>query len=299
MKQTSSPGYAPWTIVEGYDAPYRYATTGQYILDQVEKHLRGQPLPSATTVALPPAAARRPRYPTILETLDLSKQLDKKAYATHMAALPGTSCPLASRHPEAHLQYTGLRRMGCRGQGRRHPARHARARRTLLPDHPDRCAHRRGASPSLPVALLASSATRRPRDHYDRSWYGRVLVERVEQVAREDEWMRAYQEMNDFEEQLVAHGIVLLKFWLHISPEEQLQRFQAREATSYKQYKITADDYRNRAQWEAYEHAVHDMVERTSTAYAPWHLIAANDKYHARITMIQTFCKALAKRLKG
>ena len=90
-----------------------------------------------------------------------------------------------------------------------------------------------------------------------------------------------------------------LKFWLHISPEEQLQRFQAREATSYKQYKITADDYRNRAQWEAYEHAVHDMVERTSTAYAPWHLIEANDKYHARIKIVRTFCKALAKRLKG
>ena len=298
--RTTSPGYAPWTIVEGYDAPYRYATTGQYILDQVEKHLRDQPLPSAKTVALPPAAARRPRYPTILETLDLSKQLDKKAYATHMAALQGSlnllSRQATRKHISSILVFEGWDAAGKGGAIRRVTraldARFYRIIPIAAPTDEEQAHHYLWRFwRHLPRAGRVTI--------YDRSWYGRVLVERVEQLAREDEWMRAYQEMNDFEEQLVAHGIVLLKFWLHISPEEQLQRFQAREATSYKQYKITADDYRNRAQWEAYEHAVHDMVERTSTAYAPWHLIAANDKYHARIKIVRTFCKALAKRLKG
>ena len=125
-----------------------------------------------------------------------------------------------------------------------------------------------------------------------------MLVERVEGFASEGEWMRAYKEINDFEQQLAEHGIVVLKFWLHISKDEQLRRFQEREETNYKQYKITAEDYRNRQQWEAYETAVQDMVERTSAEYAPWHLIAANDKYHARAKIVRTFCKALEKRLK-
>ena len=105
---------------------------------------------------------------------------------------------------------------------------------------------------------------------------------------------------NEFEreEQLVEHGIVVLKFWLHISKEEQLRRFQEREATSYKQYKITAEDYRNREKWEAYEIAVNDMVERTSTEYAPWHLIEANDKYHARIKVLKTLCDRLERALE-
>ena len=132
---------------------------------------------------------------------------------------------------------------------------------------------------------------------FDRSWYGRVLVERVEGFAREDEWMRAYQEINNFEEQLADHGMVVLKFWLHIGKDEQGRRFKEREKTTYKQYKITAEDYRNRQQWAAYELAVDDMVERTSTEFAPWHLIEANDKYHARIKILKTFCDRLEAAL--
>jgi len=133
---------------------------------------------------------------------------------------------------------------------------------------------------------------------YDRSWYGRVLVERVEGFAHESEWMRAYTEINDFEEQLTESGIVLVKFWLHISPDEQLARFKARELTPFKQYKITEEDYRNRNKWGAYEDAVNDMVERTSTANAKWNLIEGNDKYHARVKALKIYCERLEQALK-
>ena len=128
---------------------------------------------------------------------------------------------------------------------------------------------------------------------YDRSWYGRVLVERVEGFAREHEWRRAYQEINDFEEQLVEHGVVLLKLWLHISPEEQLRRFEERQQSERKQHKITAEDWRNREKWGAYAEAVDEMVARTSTSFAPWTLVAGNDKQHARVEVLETFCRRL------
>lgn len=133
---------------------------------------------------------------------------------------------------------------------------------------------------------------------YDRSWYGRVLVERVEGFATVPAWMRAYHEICSFEEMLVEHGVVLCKFWLHISPDEQLRRFKEREATPWKRHKITAEDYRNRAQWGAYERAVHDMIERTSTEFAPWTLVAAENKRYARIKVLETVCARLARGLR-
>jgi polyphosphate kinase 2 (PPK2 family) len=132
---------------------------------------------------------------------------------------------------------------------------------------------------------------------FDRSWYGRVLVERVEGYATEDEWKRGYSEINDFEQQLVEHGVILLKFWLHIDADEQMRRFQAREQTGYKKYKITDEDYRNRQHWDDYVCAVEDMIAHTSTDVAPWHLIPANDKRFARITVLETICDALKRRL--
>ncbi|SBS27454.1 Polyphosphate kinase 2 (PPK2) [Marinomonas spartinae] len=133
---------------------------------------------------------------------------------------------------------------------------------------------------------------------YDRSWYGRVLVERVEGFATENEWRRAYTEINNFEEQIIHHGSLLLKFWLHIDQEEQLKRFEARENIPYKQHKITAEDWRNRNHWQAYETAVNDMVVHTSTDYAPWTLIAANNKHYARIAVLEALCDQLESRLK-
>jgi AMP-polyphosphate phosphotransferase len=128
---------------------------------------------------------------------------------------------------------------------------------------------------------------------FDRSWYGRVLVERVEGFCSEADWRRAYGEINDFEEQLIRNGSVVVKFWLNISKDEQLRRFKEREQTGFKRFKITEEDWRNRNRWEAYERAVCDMVDRTSTEIAPWTLVEANDKNVARIKVLETLCSTL------
>jgi len=132
---------------------------------------------------------------------------------------------------------------------------------------------------------------------FDRSWYGRVLVERVEGFCSEADWMRAYGEINDFEQQLAQHGLLVVKFWLTISKEEQFRRFKEREKVSFKRFKITEEDWRNRKQWDAYERAVCDMVDRTSTNVAPWTLVEANNKYHARIKVIRTLADSVEAAL--
>lgn len=129
---------------------------------------------------------------------------------------------------------------------------------------------------------------------FDRSWYGRVLVERVEGFANEVEWQRAYEEINRFENDLVNSQTVVIKFWLAISKDEQEVRFKAREETPHKRFKITADDWRNREKWDAYLDAAADMFEQTSTVYAPWHIIATNDKYMARLEVLRTILKQLS-----
>jgi polyphosphate kinase 2 (PPK2 family) len=132
---------------------------------------------------------------------------------------------------------------------------------------------------------------------YDRSWYGRVLVERVEGFAQPEEWQRAYGEINAFEEQLAEHGNIIVKFWLAISQEEQLRRFKDRQTTPFKQYKITEEDWRNRAKWDAYEQAACDMFEKTSTQIAPWVIVEANDKLHARLKVLKAVNSALKEAL--
>jgi polyphosphate kinase 2 (PPK2 family) len=128
---------------------------------------------------------------------------------------------------------------------------------------------------------------------YDRSWYGRVLVERVERLVDEETWMRAYSEINAFESELIAHGTLLLKFWLHIDRKTQLVRYKERLKTPYKRWKLNDEDWRNRKHWDAYEEAVNDMVAYTSRPEAPWHLIPAKDKHYARIAVLEIFADAL------
>jgi AMP-polyphosphate phosphotransferase len=131
----------------------------------------------------------------------------------------------------------------------------------------------------------------------DRTWYGRVLVERVEGFAREDAWRRAYGEIVDLETSLAAEGTILVKFWMHVSPEEQLRRFESRQADPYRSWKLTDEDWRNREKRAAYEDAVEEMLERTDTAAAPWTVVAAEDKRTARITVVRTVCDAIEKAL--
>lgn len=132
---------------------------------------------------------------------------------------------------------------------------------------------------------------------FDRSWYGRVLVERVEGFAQPLEWQRAYREINEFEQQLTDQGVVLLKFWIQIDKDEQLQRFEERQNTPYKAWKITDEDWRNREKWKPYEHAVDDMVSLNHKLNAPWVLVEGNDKNHARVKVLQTVCNHLEAAL--
>ena len=132
---------------------------------------------------------------------------------------------------------------------------------------------------------------------FDRSWYGRVMVERLEGFCSEEEWRRAYREINETEEQWADFGTVVLKFWLHIDREEQLRRFRAREINPQKNWKITAEDWRNRDKWNDYRVAVEDMIQLTDTSFAPWILVEANDKPHARIKVLESVAEALETRL--
>lgn len=132
---------------------------------------------------------------------------------------------------------------------------------------------------------------------FDRSYYGRVLVERVEHFCHESEWRRAYREINEFEGQQGSFGAVICKFWLQITKQEQLRRFKSREIDPYRSYKLTQEDWRNRAKWAEYTQAVEDMLLHTSTPNAPWTVVEANDKWFARVKVLQTVVSALEKRL--
>jgi polyphosphate kinase 2 (PPK2 family) len=133
---------------------------------------------------------------------------------------------------------------------------------------------------------------------FDRSYYGRVLVERVEGFCAPEEWRRAYQEINEFEAQQASFGMVIRKFWLHISRDEQLRRFRDREQDPFRAHKIGPDDWRNRARWDAYVEAVEEMLDRTSKPHAPWTVVEADDKLHARVKVVKTLADAIAQAMK-
>jgi len=163
--------------------------------------------------------------------------------------------------------------------------RHVRTKQFAAPTHDEKRHHWMWRFwPALPgwggMAIL------------DRSWYGRVLVERVEGFASEDEWRRAYDEINGFERSLADEGTVLVKLWLHISDEEQLARFESRRTDPLKAYKLTEEDWRNRGKRDAYCEAVEEMLERTSTGWAPWHLVEGDSKRFARVKVIETVIAA-------
>ena len=133
---------------------------------------------------------------------------------------------------------------------------------------------------------------------FDRTWYGRVMVERIEGFCTEQQWKRAYAEMNEFEEELMDWGAVVVKFWIHIDPDTQLERFTLRQNTPEKRWKITDEDWRNREKWPQYEQAVDEMLQKTSTARAPWHIIESKDKRYARIKAMKILVEAIEQALE-
>ena len=132
---------------------------------------------------------------------------------------------------------------------------------------------------------------------FDRSWYGRVMVERIENFCNEAEWKRAYREINQFERQLVDYGTILFKFWLHVSEEEQLHRFEARASDRLRSWKLTDEDWRNREKWPLYAAAIEEMILKTSTISAPWTIVEGNSKMYARIKILKTLVDKLSKEL--
>lgn len=297
--RTTDTGECPWYIVESGDPQYRNLTVGSTLLNSIRQRLDKPVVASASREH---GGVLRPDIPTakvtILDRVDLGKKIEgqkyRKSLGNYQKSLGNLAwkARLAKRHTIAVFE--GWDAGGKGGAIRRVTASvDARLYRVISVAAPtdEEMAHQ----------YLWRFWRHVPRAGYmtiyDRSWYGRVLVERVEGFARDEEWMRAYQEINDFEEQLVEHGAILLKFWIHLSPEEQLRRFKEREVTPWKKHKITEEDWRNREKWEQYKTAVNDMVVHTSTEYAPWSLISGNDKKYARVQVLKTFCDRLKKAL--
>lgn len=285
----TSTGYAPWNVIDGQDARFRNITGARAILDAIESRLAA-PRPAHQPAPLPKA----PDPETLLDTLDLNQALTKHDYEARIARLQSRLNSLVrklkKRNKSAILVFEGPDAAGKGGAIRRITwALDARSYRLIpiaAPSDEERAHH-----------YLWRFWRHLPRQGrltiFDRSWYGRVLVERVEGFASEGEWRRAYQEINEFERELWRSNVVLVKFWLHISPEEQLRRFEERKNDPTKRYKITAEDYRNREQANQYEAAAAEMIERCSPPEAPFTLIEANNKRFARVKVLQILCDRL------
>jgi polyphosphate:AMP phosphotransferase len=296
LRHTSSAS-APWMPVEGADAFYRNLTVGRTLLAAMRERLDQKPVHRVADriPPLPPPIDRR----HVLGSLDLGLKVERKPYTKMREQYQGKLNRL-SRHPKFRnrsviVVFEGNDAAGKGGAIRRVTAALDARQYAIIPV----------AAPSeeeRAQPYLWRFWRHLPRHGrfalFDRSWYGRVLVERVEGLAPEHDWARAFSEINDFEQQLADNGAIVIKFWLAISKDEQYRRFKEREQTSFKRFKITPEDWRNRKKWEAYEMAVCDMVDRTSTGIAPWTLIEANDKLHARIKVLKTLCERIEAELK-
>jgi polyphosphate:AMP phosphotransferase len=296
LRRTSVAG-APWSVIEATDARYRDVAVARTVLNAITARLAGRP-------PLGPALSEQlfspgDRQTTVLDGVDLQTRTERAHYTKELNRLQrelhGLARQARDRGLSSVLAFEGWDAAGKGGAIRRVTqaleAGDYRVISTAAPTEEERRYHYlwrfwRDLPPAGHVVI------------YDRTWYGRVLVERIEGFAQPAEWQRAYDEINDFEDQLVERGFYVAKFWLHVSPEEQLARFQARENTPEKAHKITEEDYRNREQWDDYVHAVDQMVLRTSSSDAPWHLIGANDKYTARLEVLEHVTKGLKRALR-
>ncbi len=299
--------FAPWHIIEGADRNHRILTVSEVILDALTTRLKAhghEPTPEllideeATDVE-DPIPERPDRHVTVFSTLDMESSLAKADYRNQLAAQQrrihllnrkaieqNRSSVLVVEGPDAGGKGGAIRRIL--------PTLDARNYRVLQYGAPtDEEASRHYLWRFWRHLQRSGHLT-----IFDRSWYGRVLVERIEGFASETEWKRAYAEINDFEDQLIEHGTILVKYWLHITPEEQLSRFEARQVTPHKRWKITPEDWRNRGKWYEYETAAHDMVKYTSTHVSPWEIIPANDKNYARVKVLETFGNYLEEALQ-
>ncbi len=294
LRKTGTGG-SPWHIVEATDWRYRNLSVGRTLREAIAERLD-----QMAKAPKPERVPDRPKPPkvSVLRNLDLALSLSEARYEKALEKLQGELNRLSRRLYEKHRSVTvvfeGPDAAGKGGAIRRlmqgTDVRDTRVISIAAPTEEER------AHPYLwrfwrHLPMLGKVTI------YDRSWYGRVLVERIEGFCAKADWQRAYGEINAFEEQLTDFGIVLVKFWLAITPEEQLRRFKDREVTPYKQYKITEEDWRNRAKWDAYEAAAVEMFEKTSSAAAPWVQVEAVDKNYARVKVLRTVVQRLKREL--
>ncbi|WP_353151893.1 polyphosphate:AMP phosphotransferase [Pollutimonas bauzanensis] len=298
--------YAPWLVIPSADDEMRAIATGQAVLSALRESKRKQMANIPVIDAMPVSdASSDPGRKTAvtkttpqLDNLDYSAALNDKEYETGLALWQSRLAELSrdkafSKLPLV-LVFEGNDAAGKGGAIRR--VTHALDPRQF---------HAIPISAPSPEELMHPYLWRFWRDLpqpgkvtiFDRSWYGRVLVERVEKYAKPAEWERAYSEINEFEAQLRDSGALVLKFWLAITKKEQLIRFHEREASPFKSFKITPDDWRNRKKWDAYQQAANEMFVRTDTPGCPWHVLSANNKQHARVAVLECIVKALEKAL--
>lgn len=298
VARITSTDFSPWQVVPAADADYRDAMIGSVVLEK----LRSMTANGAGGPAhLPPNPTQVPEtLPqfSILSTLDLTAKLEKPDYdrqlsheqsritrATTAAAFAKRGLVVAFEGSDAAGKSSTIMRLREALDPRRFRVYPIAAPSDEERERPYLWRFWRHVPSRGRIAI------------FDRSWYGRVLVERVEGLVSEDQWGRAYGEINDFEAQLAQSGLVLVKFWLAISQDEQMRRFAARETIPYKRFKLTPEDWRNREKWPLYEAAVTEMVDRTSTAVAPWTLVEAEDKRFARVKVLRTIADRLEAAL--
>jgi len=288
IEATDAP-HSPWVIIPSADPQLRAVRTAQAVLASLK----------AGPIKIPPfhdpgASPPSPKTVNPLAQLDRKALLGKVEYDAQILALQNRLAVAVRSKPfrkkAIAIVFEGADAAGKGGAIRR--VTHAIDARQFN---------------IMPVAAPTATELSRPYlwrfwrnvpSHgrvsiFDRSWYGRVLVERVEKIVNRPTWFRAYEEINDFEQQLSLHGIIVVKFLLSITPEEQLRRFREREHSPFKQFKITTEDWRNRRKRKAYDSAASDMLMHTSTPHAPWHVISANDKRHARVEVLKHIVQAI------
>lgn len=300
VRETDTP-YAPWTVIEGMNRRFATAKMFATVLQILQERLAQaaeEECPAGEAVKEQGAHMIASMNASILQSVDLSVKLDKEAYKEKLEKLQKRIGELGyeiyRRKIPVVLVYEGWDAAGKGGNIKR------------LTENLD---------PRGYEVIPIGAPNEYERGHhylwrfwnevpktghiaiFDRSWYGRVLVERVEGLASRDAWQRAYREINEMEEHLANSGAVIRKFWLQIDKEEQLRRFTDRQEDPLKGWKITEDDWRNREKWDAYVEAVDEMLFRTSTSYAPWILIESNDKYYARIKVLEETIKAIESKL--
>ncbi len=294
IRRTST-GAAPWHIIAAGDANFRNLSVAGALLQTMTDGLAAAGHAAAPK---PKPDLPKPEAANIIRALDLSRRADGKGYDKRLLRCQGRFNRLTRRLYEEQRQlilvFEGPDAGGKGGTIRRltqaMDARNYQVTSIAAPTDEER------ARPYL--WRFWRHLPRQGRvSIYDRSWYGRVLVERLEGFCSRADWQRAYAEINAFEEELTDFGIIVVKFWLAISPEEQLRRFKDRQVTPYKQYKITEEDWRNRAKWDAYEAAAVDMIERTSTTRAPWVLVEAEDKRWARLKVLKAAIRHVRREL--